>query len=511
MAPTAVSAPDVDVRHRLLPDVAVVSLAQYEHAGGGEAMRAALAVEPATILGELEASGLRGRGGAGFPTATKWRTVMSFASDVLATSVVVNAAEGEPGTYKDRLLIERNPYAVLEGAMIAAQVIGARTIIVATKSSFSQTHRVRQAVAELANAAWNPGFEFAVVEGPHEYLFGEETALLEVIDGRPPFPRTAPPWRRGVVEVIDDIDQVPDTPSDSGLPADLELASDADDNVVPPVLVNNVETFANVPPIVLNGAAWFRSVGTQQTPGTLLCTVTGAVSHPGVYEVAAGTPVSEVLAMAESNGDAAPTEPANGPAEVPAPPSMVLLGVSNAVLTADQLDTPVSHEGFRAIGTGLGSASFIVIAADTDPVAVAAGASRFLAIESCGQCTPCKQDGLEISMILHDLTEATAAPDSLDRLELRLTTVADGARCSLATQHQVVVDSIRRAFPDRFESRTVPDAEPVDPFLVSELVELTETRQVIDADFTTKQPDWTYDSTDSGQTPVERLTDHRAD
>jgi NADH-quinone oxidoreductase subunit F len=503
MAPTAVSAPDVDVRHRLLADVATVSLSQYEESGGGAAMRAALAVEPAAVLDELEASGLRGRGGAGFPTATKWRTVMSFASDVLATSVVVNAAEGEPGTFKDRLLLERNPYAVLEGAMIAAHVVGARTIIVATKSSFTQTHRLRQAIAELANAAWNPGFELAVVEGPHEYLFGEETALLEVIDGRPPFPRTAPPWRRGVVEIVDDVEQVPETASPSGQPAELELASDADDNVVPPVLVNNVETFANVAPIVLNGAAWFRSVGTEQTPGTLLCTVTGAVDRPGVYEVAAGTPIGEVLQMAGSDDVGATTELGA--------PSMVLLGVSNAVLRADQLGTPVSHEGFRAIGTGLGSASFIVIGGDADPVAVAAGASQFLAVESCGQCTPCKHDGLDISTILRELREATAAPDSLERLDQRLATVADGARCSLATQHQVVVESIRRAFPDHFERRMLPDAQPVQPYLVSELVELSETRQEIDADFAAKQPDWTYDPTDSGQTPVERLTDHRAD
>ena len=206
----------------------------------------------------------------------------------LPTTVVVNAAEGEPGTYKDRLLLERNPYAVLEGAMIAAHVAGARTITVATKHSFPQVARLREAIAEVSQASWNPGFEFVVVEGPREYLYGEETALLEVIDGRPPFPRIAPPWRRGLVDVVDDVDQLEDVEAGSGLSAEVELGGDSADNLVPPVLVNNVETFANVAMIIAKGASWFRSVGTAKTAGTLLCTVTGAVARPGVYEVPAG-------------------------------------------------------------------------------------------------------------------------------------------------------------------------------------------------------------------------------
>jgi NADH:ubiquinone oxidoreductase subunit F (NADH-binding) len=493
------SAPALDAEHRILPDRPVASLTEYERHGGGSGLRAAMAVAPAVVLDELEASGLRGRGGAGFPTGGKWRTIMAFESDVLATSVVVNAAEGEPGTYKDRLLLERNPYAVLEGAMIAAHLARARTITLATKAQFPQIERVRAAIAELASAQWNPGFEFVVVEGPEEYLYGEETALLEVIDGRPPFPRIAPPWRRGVVEVVDDGAAAAGDVGASRAAANVELGSDSDDNVVPPVLVNNVETFANVPAIVAKGAEWFRRVGTRDTPGTLLCTVTGAVIRPGVYEIAAGTPLGEVLRMAQP-----PAE--SDVAAEPAQPEMILLGVSNAILTADQFDTPISHEAFRALGTGLGSASFVVVDSSADPVAVAAGASRFLAVESCGQCTPCKQDGLEIAAILAELAGGEAPEDALDRLDHRLSTVADGARCNLAIQHQTVVGSIRRAYPTQFAARLRPDAEPVEPMLVAELLELDGTRQTVNERFAAKQPDWSFDETDSGKAPVDRLS-----
>ena len=500
----ASSASVVGAEHRILPERPITSLAGYEAIGGGAGLWGAMAVDREVVLAELEASGLRRRGGAGFPTGAKWRTIMSFASDVLPTAVVVNAAEGEPGTYKDRLLLERNPYAVLEGAMIAGHVAGARTITIATKRTFPQLTHLRDAIADVAQASWNPGFEFVVVEGPREYLYGEETALLEVIDGRAPFPRIAPPWRRGLVDVVDDAEDVDDVEAGSALPANLELATDSDDNVVPPVLVNNVETFANVATIIAKGANWFRSVGTAKTPGTLLCTVTGAVARPGVFEVPAGTPLREVLAMAQPPAD-------ETMAASPSPPAFVLLGVSNAILTPDQFDTPISHEAYAALGTGLGSVSFIVVDSTADPVAVAAGVSRFLAVESCGQCTPCKQDGLEISSILDELCSGTAEEDALDRLDDRLGTVADGARCNLAVQHQTVIGSIRRAFPVAFPARLQPDAEPVDRALVAELVTLQGVRAELDATFEQKQPDWTYDDADSGQMPVDRMADHRAD
>ena len=484
----------LNVTRRVLPAEPFASLDDYIRTGGGEGLRAARLVEPEVVIAELEASGLRGRGGAGFPTGRKWRTIAEFSSDVLRTAVVVNAAEGEPGTFKDRAIIAANPYAVIEGALIAARVFGAPTVTIATKERFSDiVTRLRSAIAEVRGAGWDEGVEIDVVEGPGEYLYGEETALLEVLAGRPPFPRIAPPWRRGTVEVVTDTEAAE---SGSGLAADVRLATHADGNVPPPVLVNNVETFANIPAIVARGADWFRSVGTKESPGTIVCTVTGAL-RPTVVEVAMGTRLADVI-----DASAADDQPVD--------PAIVLMGVSGSVLTADELDVGLSHEAMAARGTQLGSAGFIVYDRSSDPVAIAAGASRFLAVESCGQCTPCKSDGLQISGLLDQLVAGTAGADAVDTIEHRLSTITEGARCNLAAQHQAVVSSLlarcapalrsrpptghgsagadhrRRARPRRRRARRP--------------------RPVVRG----KQPDWTDDAVDSGTYPVERLTDHRA-
>ena len=284
---------------RVLPAVPYETLAEYVSAvGGGDGLRDARLVQREVVIEELEASGLRGRGGAGFPTGTKWRTVVSFESADLSTSMVVNAAEGEPGTWKDRAILLANPYAVLEGALIAARVVGARTITIATKHRFGEVvTRLHSAIDEVRAAGWldDPDvgkIEIIVFEGPEEYLFGEETALLEVLDGRQPFPRIAPPWRRGVVEVVRSDH---DVESGSGLSADVQFAVQSSDNEPPPVLVNNVETIANVAAIIAKGAEWFRSVGTAESPGTIVCTITGAVRRPSVIEAPMGTPLRRVI------------------------------------------------------------------------------------------------------------------------------------------------------------------------------------------------------------------------
>ena len=193
-----------DSSNRVLPSEPYGSIAEYVAAGGGKGLAAARAVDAETVIGELTASGLRGRGGAGFPTGVKWRTIKSFASPLLATSVVVNAAEGEPGTFKDRTIIRANPYAVIEGALIAAWAMEAKSVVIATKAAFGEEiARLQSAIAEVGSAGWSGDVEIRVADGPAEYLFGEETALLEVLDGRPPFPRIAPPFRQGIVEVVD--------------------------------------------------------------------------------------------------------------------------------------------------------------------------------------------------------------------------------------------------------------------------------------------------------------------
>ena len=441
--------------------------------------------EPEGVIGALEASGLRGRGGAGFPTGTKWRTVFDSKSEQLPATVVVNAAEGEPGTFKDRAILRRNPYRVLEGALVAASTVGADTVIVAMKESFTQElARVRAAIDEIQRAAWLPeGFEIVVVEGPSHYLYGEETALLEVIAGRNPFPRIAPPYRHGTDELG------PDTKS----AADEAMASETDDTAAAPTLVNNAETMANIPGIVVEGPDWFRSVGTDKSPGTIVCTVTGSTRRHGVGEFAMGTPLREVI------------DTLGGGVRSGEQVRAVLSGVANALLPGHLLDTPVTYEDLQEAGSGLGSAGFIVFDGTNDPVAVAAGVSRFLSVESCGQCTPCKQDGLVIAGLLERLGRDQADETDMDALRSRLSTVTDSARCYLATQHQAVVESVLRLFPDNVQAHQDQSAEAVVPELIVPIVDLEGEAATLDEDHADKQPDWTHDEEYSGQSPADRV------
>ena len=482
---------------RVLPDRPYTTLVGYVAAGGGAGLAAARQVSADTIIDELTASGLRGRGGAGFPTGVKWRTIASFASPVLRTSVVINAAEGEPGTFKDRAIMRANPYAPLEGALIAATVLGARTILIATKASFvDELVRLRTAIAEITTAGWTCDVEIRIVEGPSEYLYGEETAMLEVLDGRPPFPRIAPPFRHGVIEVVH---SAAEAASGSGASADIQMAGTEADSVAPPVLVNNLETFANVPAIVARGAAWFRSVGTPESPGSIVCTITGAVKQAGVFEVAMGTRLSDVI---DQHAGGAATDVTI---------KAVLVGTSNAALGTDQLDTELSYEAMSAAGSGLGSAGFIVVGDDTPIIGVVTGVAHFLAIESCGQCTPCKQDGMKIADLLERIGTGQGDEVDLVTVRSRLASVADGARCSLASQQQVVVTGLLDRFEAEVRVQFTAKATPAADHLVAALVDLRDGRATLDDSFAGKQPDWTYGASDSAKTPVELQMDHRTD
>ncbi len=482
--------------HRVLSPEPVPTLEDYLRGRGGQGLEAAAKVDPETLIAEIEASGLRGRGGAGFPTGRKWRTVAENRSSVEAATVVVNAAEGEPGTFKDRTILRTNPYPVIEGALIAARAVGADQVIVAMKRSFGpEVARIRAAIDEVREAGWADCVELVVFEGPDEYLYGEETALLEAINGRYPFPRIAPPFRRGVREVVEGAD---DVTSGSGLSAHVEMAAPGDESQAPPTLVNNVETLANVPSIIAQGAAWFRTEGTEQSPGTIVCTVIGSTQRSGVVEVPMGTRLREVIDLA--GGGAIPGHRIKA----------VMPGVANALIAEHLLDTPLTYEAMTAIGSGLGSAGFTVFDDTVDLVAVAAGAARFLAVESCGQCTPCKQDGLALAGLLARLARGEADADDVDVIKLRLATVADEARCSLATQHQVVVSSVVDQFSAEVDAHLTGAAPPVDPVLVVELRDIEGDAAVLDERHRDKQPDWSYDEVDSGKTPAERHGEHRA-
>jgi NADH-quinone oxidoreductase subunit F len=482
--------------HRVLYPHPIADLDEYLARNGGEGLEAARKVEPAALVAEIEASGLRGRGGAGFPTGVKWRTVGENVSPVLPTTVVINGAEGEPGTFKDRTILRNNPYQVVEGALIAARAVGAMSIIFGLKESFgTEVARLRRAIEEIVAAGWADGIEIDVFEGPNEYLYGEETALLETIDGRYPFPRIAPPFRRGVTEVVDTVDEAA---SGSGMAAPIEMAGPGGDAVAPPTLVDNIETIANVPRIVARGADWFRTEGTQESPGTIVCTVTGSVQHHGVAEVQMGTPLREVI------------ETIGGGAREGRRIKAVLPGVAQGFIAESLLDTPVSYEGLAAIGSGLGSAGFIVFDEADDMTAVAAGVSRFLAIESCGQCTPCKSDGLELAGLMDKLCHSDAGDADLAAVQKRVGTVADGARCYLAQQHQNVLTSLLDLYADEVKAHVEGTAPGVEPELIAELVDIADGVATWDERHREKQPDWSYDEVDSGQVPAERFGEHRA-
>jgi NADH:ubiquinone oxidoreductase subunit F (NADH-binding) len=481
--------------HRVLFPEPIETFDEYIKRRGGRGIEAALTVEPEVVIAELEASGLRGRGGAGFPTGRKWRTVWENRAPELATTVVVNAAEGEPGTFKDRTILRVNPYEVLEGAVIAARTLEANQIVFGMKRSFTtEVQRMREVIVEAAKAGWLDGLEVTVFEGPNEYLYGEETALLETIDGRWPLPRIAPPFRRGVVEVVEHAD---DVGSGSGLSAHVEMAGSEGESDAPPTLVDNVETMANVPRIIARGAAWFRTEGTEQSPGTIVCTITGSVRTPAVGEVPMGTPLREVI------------EAVGGGPHIGRRIRAVLPGVANGLITEDQLDTPVSYEALAEIGSGLGSAGFMVFDDTDDIAAVAAGVSRFLAIESCGQCIPCKQDGMILSDALARLCRNEARSNDLDVITKRANTVGDRARCYLATQHQTVLSSVLERFGGDLRAHFEHRVEAVEPALITELVDLQGSQVVLDERFPTKQPDWSHDEEWSGSVPADLFAEHR--
>jgi NADH-quinone oxidoreductase subunit F len=472
---------------RVLPSSPVLRLADYQQSDGGRGLEAAVRLGPAGIIEEITAAGLRGRGGAGFPTGRKWAAVSSNVSPVEPTTVVVNAAEGEPGSFKDRAILRADPYGVLEGALIAAFTVTADTVVIAVKETFTtEIARLRRAIDDIHDAGWATDVEISVFEGPPEYLYGEETALLETIDGRGPFPRVSPPYRHGAEEFGDD-------PASSA--AQVEMASPGELTDAPPTLVNNVETLANVPKILARGADWFRSVGTDESPGTIVCTVTGRTPRHGVAEIPMGTPLREVVDMI--GGGALP-----GCRHVAA-----MSGVANPLVHADQFDVPVSYEAMQVIGTGLGTGGFIVFDDTTDFVAVAAGVSRFLGVESCGQCVPCKRDGLELAALLERMCNDRADDVDLADVDKRLGTVADSARCNLALQHQLVVQSIRHLFP----SDPRADAERVEPELIAAIVEMEDGRAELDEGQRAKQPDWSHGDVDSGKWPATRFTQRSTD
>jgi NADH-quinone oxidoreductase subunit F len=444
---------------RLLPPDArpVDSLHNYEASGGLAALRHVRHSQPAAIVDEITRAGLRGRGGAGFPTGTKWASIINGPEGTRYAAC--NGAEGEPGTFKDRYLLRLNPYQVIEGLAIAARTVDAARVFMCVKRSFTpEIDRLRAAVEEFYASGilgTPPTLTVELVLGPDEYLFGEEKALLEVIEGNLPLPRVLPPYMEGLFR------QPP---------------------AANPTLVNNVETLANVPHILRHGAEWFRRVGTTSAPGTMIFTLCGDAQRPGCYELPLGTPLRVLV---EGLG--------GGP-----PPGRTLKaifpGASNAILTADELDAPMDFDGLRAVGSGLGSAGFIVYDDSTCLVSAAALYSRFLYVESCGQCPPCKYGSGEITTYLDRLARGEGSRFDVETALARCAIVDEGNRCALPVGERLLINSLLRRFATEFEAHFGAPCPLPRRLVLPKIVDFDlQQGFTYDEKQHRKQPDWTFE------------------
>ena len=407
----------------LLVDPPVADLADHLARGGGAGLDRALSLGPGATIQEVILSGLRGRGGGGFPTGRKWQSVRDAAEAGGAerTFVVCNGAEGEPATFKDRALIRANPYAVVEGLAIAAFAVGAEAAYIGTKASFGpESERLVAAVEEMAGEGLFGDLPVQVVLGPDDYLFGEETGLLQVIEGGEPLPRLVPPYIEGLFATVPGSGW---TPPVEGVRPDELAASN-------PTVVNNVETLATVTHVLARGPEWHRSLGTPRSPGVVVATVVGDVVRPGVGEVELGTPLREVIDRV--GGGVAPGRTIKA----------VLPGVANPLVGAAALDAPCSYEGLEAVGSGMGAAGFWVLDDTTSMIETARAVSGFLAVESCGQCPACKLGCAAVTEGLDRLLTADATPEDIEVIAYRLRTVTDGNRCYLPVQEQRVIGSV---------------------------------------------------------------------
>ena len=437
----------------LLPEQPVPTLDDYVAAGGGAGLRRALELGPAEVVEEVARSGLRGRGGAGFPTGTKWRSVVEAAAAADSpVYLVCNAAEGEPGTYKDRPLMARNPFQLLEGVLIARYATGAQRAFIGLKERFPhERERVIAARDAMVAAGWEGAEEVRVVAGPDEYLFGEESALLEVIEHKLPMPRILPPYMQGLFATM----QSPN-----------------------PTVVNNVETLSHVTHVLAHGVEAFRSRGTQEAPGTMVFTVVGDADSPGVYELPLGTPLRTLLVDIAGAHDI----------------KAIYSGTSNTVITPDLLDLPMDFDSFAEAGTGLGSGGLIVYDSSRCMVQVTATLAHFLAIESCGQCLACKLGNTEMDERLARLVRGEGTPVDIAEIRKRTTTVTDGNRCYLPVGAALLVASTLDAFPEEFEARLASPSPPDRAVPVPKILHIDDATGEVtyDPDYHRKQPDWSY-------------------
>jgi NADH-quinone oxidoreductase subunit F len=405
---------------RIRPDGQPVDLKAYEAAGGYQALRKALSgMTPAQIVAEVKDSTLRGRGGAGFPTGLKWSFVPAGKDAPHPKYLVANADEMEPGTFKDRLLMERDPHQLLEGMAVAGYAIEADVAYLFLRGEYQlPAERLRRAIAEAYAAGYlgknilgSPySLELYVHMSAGRYICGEETGLLNALEGKRANPRTKPPF-----------------PVVSGLWGK-------------PTVVNNVETLCAVPHIVNRGAAWFKSLSRTKDGGTKLYGVSGRVKRPGVWELPMGATAREVIDLAGGMRDGIALR------------GFLPGGASTDFLTTEHLDVPMDFNSLQPHGSRMGTGTMILLDDQTCPVGMVFNLEHFFAQESCGWCTPCWSGLNWAERILRAMEEGRGQPGDLEKLEFQTWFCAPGNTfCALAPGAVEPLQSALKRFRDDFD------------------------------------------------------------
>jgi NADH-quinone oxidoreductase subunit F len=402
------------------PDQEPLAIDEYEREGGYQGLRKALSMTPQEVQQEVKASTLRGRGGAGFPTGVKWSFVPMGADARRPKYLVVNADEMEPGTFKDRLLLEGDPHQMIEGAVISSYAIEADIAYIFVRWAYKlAARRLERAIAEAYERGYvgknilGSGYNLDVYlhTSAGRYMCGEETGLLNALEGKRANPRAKPPY-----------------PQSSGLWGR-------------PTVVNNVETLCCVPHILANGADWFKGLSLTDDGGTKLYGASGRVKHPGLWELPMGTTVREIL-----------EEHAGGMQDGYRFRGLLPGGASTDFLVQEHLDVKMDFASVQQAGSRLGTGTIVVLDDRTCPVGMVLNLEQFFARESCGWCTPCR-DGLPwTAQILGALEAGRGEPGDLNTLKMHTWMLGPGATfCALAPGAMEPLQSALVHFRDDFE------------------------------------------------------------
>jgi len=393
-------------------------LNEYRARGGYEALARFIKSSPEKIIRQITDAGLRGRGGAGFPTGKKW----SFTREAPEQPryLVLNGGEDEPGSKKDRVLMENLPHLVIEGTILAAYAIGAVKAYLYINANYqAATKSITDALAEAKSSGYwghdllGSGFDldFEMVAAPHNYVAGEDTAVLEVIEGKNPLPRQKPPF-----------------------PVTVGLFGK-------PTSVNNVETLANVAPILLRGPDGYRKFGTPDSPGTMIFSLNDDVNRPGVYELPFGTPLRHLI----ENCGGGMKDGKKIKAIMPAAPS-------SAYLSPDKLDTPLEPNAMRAAGSGLGCGVVRLVGEGTCIVEEVLKIADFFTAESCGQCPACRMETNTLSMLMKKVQQGQGGQAILEQFGKVLAFNKGKGFCNLIAMPGPPIESALKLFPGDFEA-----------------------------------------------------------